>query len=110
MGYISQIEFFFSIVCFTSYSEFSIAVVPQVKGSYYHLLLRRETRIPGVALFSLRKGIWDLYCARGRESLYTHSLWEVVDHSRSKMHFTCLIIIRDPSMRPGPKLNRGPFD
>ena len=32
---------------------------------------------------------------------YTHSLWEVVDHSRSKMHETCLIIIHDPGMRPG---------
>ena len=29
-------------------------------------------------------------------NLYTHSLWEVVDHSRSKMLETCLIIIHDP--------------
>ena len=37
------------------------------------------------------------FCVQGTEILYTHSLWEVVDHSRSKMHFTCLIIIHDPS-------------
>ena len=50
------------------------------------------------------------FCAYGTEILYTHSLWEVVDHSRSKMHETCLIIIHDPGMRPGPELNRGPLD
>ena len=50
------------------------------------------------------------FCAQGTEILYTHSLWEVVDHSRSKMHETCLIIIHDPSMRPGPESNRGPLD
>ena len=44
------------------------------------------------------------------EILYTHSLWEVVDHSRSKMHETSLIIIHDPGMRPGPESNRGPWD
>ena len=46
----------------------------------------------------------------GTEILYTHSLWEVVDHSRSKMHATCLIIIHDPGMRPGLESNRGPLD
>ena len=30
---------------------------------YYHLLLRRETRIPGVAPFSFRIGIWDFVYA-----------------------------------------------
>ena len=50
------------------------------------------------------------FCAQGTEILYTHSLWEVVDHSRSKMHETCLIIIHDPGMRPGPESNRGPLD
>ena len=35
------------------------------------------------------------FCALGTEILYTHSLWEVVDHSRSKMHATCLIIIHN---------------
>ena len=34
------------IVCFTSYFVFSIAVLPHSPGVvYYHLLLRRETRI-----------------------------------------------------------------
>ena len=42
------------IVCFTSYFVFSIAVLPHSPGVvYYHQLLRRETRIPGVAPFSL---------------------------------------------------------
>ena len=42
--------FFFLIVCFTSYFVFSITVLPHSPGVvYYHLLLRRETRIPGVA-------------------------------------------------------------
>ena len=43
------------------------------------------------------------FCALGTEILYTHSLWEVVDHSRRKVHETCLIIIHDPGMRPGPE-------
>ena len=39
--------FFFLIVCFTSYFVFSIAVLPHSpRVVYYHLLLRRETRIP----------------------------------------------------------------
>ena len=43
----------FLIVCFTSYFMFSVAVLPHSPGVvYYHLLLRRETRIPGVAPFS----------------------------------------------------------
>ena len=50
------------------------------------------------------------FCALGTEILYTHSLWEVVDHSRSKMHETCLIIMHDPGMRLGPESNRGPLD
>ena len=37
---------------------------------YYHLLLRRETRIPGVAPFSFRIGIWDLF-VHGGQKLYT---------------------------------------
>ena len=41
--------FSFFFVCFTSYLMFSIAVPPHSPGvEYYHLLLRRETRIPGV--------------------------------------------------------------
>ena len=39
---------FFYIIFFTSYFVFSIAVLPHSPGVvYYHLLLRRETRIPG---------------------------------------------------------------
>ena len=79
------IFFFFLLVCFTSYFVFSIAVLPHSPGVvYYHLLLGRETRIPGVASFSFQIEIWDLF-VQGTEILYTHSLWEVVDHSRSKM-------------------------
>ena len=90
---------------------FSIAVLPHSPGVvYYHLLLRRETRFPGVAPFSFRIGIWDIFLHWGTDILYTHSLWEVVDHSRSKMHETCLIIIHEPGMRPGPESNRGPLD
>ena len=51
--------------------------------------------------------MWDLFCTWGTELLYTHSLWQVVDHSRSKMHETCLIIIHDPGLRPGLESNRG---
>ena len=50
------------------------------------------------------------FCALGTKILYTHSLWEVVDHSRSKMLETCLIIIHDPGMRPGQESNQGPLD
>ena len=49
------------------------------------------------------------FCSSGTDILYTHSLWEVVEHSKSKMHETCLIIIHDPGMRLGPESNRGPF-
>ena len=48
-------RFFFFIVCFTSYFVFSIAVLPHGPGVvYYHLLLRRETIIHGVAPFSFK--------------------------------------------------------
>ena len=88
----------FLVVHFTCYFVFSIAVLPHSTGVvYYHLLLRRESRIPGVAPFSFRIGIWDLFVHRG-QVLYTHSLWEVLNHSRSKMHETCLIIIHDPGI------------
>ena len=40
---------FFLIVCFTSYFVFSIVVLPHNPGVvYYHVLLRRKTRIPGL--------------------------------------------------------------
>ena len=65
-----RISFECKIVCFTSYFVFScIAVLPHSPGVvYYHLLLRRETRIPGVAPFSFRIGIWDLFVHRGQKS------------------------------------------
>ena len=62
--YIYIYIFFFLIICFTRYSVFRIAVLPHRPGVvYYHLLLRRETRFPGVTPFSFRIGIWDLFCA-----------------------------------------------
>ena len=66
---IDKTLFFFPIVCFTSYFVFSIAVLPHSpEVVYYHLLLRRETRITGVAPFSFRIGIWDLFVHRGQKS------------------------------------------
>ena len=60
--------FFYKILCFTSYFVFSIAVLPHSPGVvYYHLLLRRETRNPGVAPFFFRIGIWDLFVHRGQK-------------------------------------------
>ena len=57
----NKADFSFSF-CFTSYFVFSIAVLPHSPGVVYnHLLLRRDTRIPRVAPFSLRIGIWDLF-------------------------------------------------
>ena len=101
----------FLIVCFTSYFVFRIAVLPRSPGVvYYHLLLGRETRLPGIAPFSFLNRNIGFFCAKGTEILYTQSLWEVVDHSRSKMHETCIIIIHNPGMRPGPESNRGPLD
>ena len=41
---------------------------------------------------------------------YNHSLWEVVGHSRSKMHYTCLIMVHDPDMRTcRPRIKLGTF-
>ena len=68
-GSVSLFFFFFLIVCFTSYFVFSIAVLPHSPGVvYYRLLLRRETRIPWVAPFSFRIGVWDLFVHRGQKS------------------------------------------
>ena len=66
----SDFLFFFSLSgCFTSFFVFRIADLPHSPGVvYYHLLLRRETRIPGVAPFSFGIGIWDLFVHRGQES------------------------------------------
>ena len=64
-----QVYIYFLIVCFASYFLFRKAVLPHSRGVvYYHLLLRRETRIPGVAPFSFRIGIWDLFVHRGQTS------------------------------------------
>ena len=47
----------------------NIAVLPHSHAVvYHHLLLRRKTRIPGVAPFSFRIGIWDLFVHRGQKS------------------------------------------
>ena len=64
---------FLFLVCFTSFFVFCIADLPHSPGVVYnHLLLRRETRIPGVAPFSFLIGIWDLFVHRGQKS-YTHT-------------------------------------
>ena len=61
--------FVFFGLCFTSFFVFRIAVLPHSpRVVYYHLLLRRETRIPGVAPFSFRTGIWDLFVHWGQKS------------------------------------------
>ena len=72
----TSIHFFiFLFECFTRYLMFRIAVLPHRPGTvYYHLLLRRETRIPGVAPFSFRIGIWDLFVHRGQKSYTTTAL------------------------------------
>ena len=46
---------------------------------------------------------------REQKSYTTEPFWEVVVHSRSKKHETCLIIILNPGMRLGLESNRGPF-
>ena len=100
--------FFFLIVCFTSYFVFRIAVLPHSPGVvYYHILLRRETRIPGVAPFSFRIGIWDLFVHRGQKS-YTPTAF-------GKLWTTPGVrCMKHPSsssmMRPGPEWNREPLD
>ena len=54
---------------FTSYFMFSIAALPDSPGVlYFHLFLRRDTRILGVAAFSLQIGTWDLFVHRGQKS------------------------------------------
>ena len=59
---------FFFFVCFISFFVFRIADLPHSPGVvYYHLLLRRETRIPGVAPFSFRIGNWDIFVHRGQK-------------------------------------------
>ena len=73
--YIREKIFLFLVVCFTSYFLFSIAVLPHSPGVvYYHLLLRRETRLPRIATFSFQIGIWDLFVPRGQKS-YTPTIF-----------------------------------
>ena len=68
------------------YNVFSIAVLPHSPGVvYYHLLLRRETGIPGVAPFSFRIGIWDLFVHRGQKS-YTPTAFETTPGVRCISH------------------------
>ena len=56
--------FYFLIVCFPSYFVFSIAVLPHSPDVvYYHLLLKRETRIPGVAPFSFSNRNLGSFCS-----------------------------------------------
>ena len=69
----------------------------------------RDQNSQGCPLLFLNR-ILGSFCVHGAEILYTHSLWEVVDQSRRKMHYTCIIIIHDSGMRPGPELNRGHLD
>ena len=73
--------YFFFYICFTSFFVFRIADLPHRPGVvYYHLLLRRETRILRVACFSFRIGVWDLFVHRGQKS-YTPTafgkLWTI---------------------------------
>ena len=53
---------FYQLLCVPLSSSYSPGVM------YYHLLLRRETRISGVAPFSFRIGILDLIVHRGQKS------------------------------------------
>ena len=56
------------VVCFFC-MFYQLLVLPHSPGVvYYHLLLRRETRIPRVAPFSFLIGIWDLFVHRGQKS------------------------------------------
>ena len=83
---------------------------PQSWGSLLPSIVEtRDQNSRGCPLLFSNRNLGSL-CAEGTEILYTHSLWEVVDHSRTKMHETCLIIIHHPGMRRGPESNRGPLD
>ena len=42
-------------------------------------------------------------CIGDKNPIHPQPCEEVVDHSRSKMHGTSLIITHDPGMRPGPE-------
>ena len=85
----------------------SIAVLTHSPGVvYYHLLLRQETRIPGVAPFSFRIGIWDLFVHRGQTS-YTPTafgkLWTApgVRCMKHAHHNPCPRYETGPGIKPG---------
>ena len=89
-----------------------IAVFHTVWGSVPPSIVEtRDQNSRGCPLLFLNRNLGS-FCASGTAILYTHSLWEVVDHSRSKMHETCLIIIHDPGpgMRRGPEPHPGALD
>ena len=65
------------------------------------ILETRDQNSQGCPLLFSNRNL-EYFCAQGTDILYTHSLW---DYSRSKMHETCLVIIHDPCMRPGPESN-----
>ena len=69
----------------------------------------RDQKFPGLppSLFELESGI---FLCKGDINLIHPQPVEVVDHSRSKMHETCLIIIHDPSLRLGSESNWGPLN
>ena len=70
---------------------FILYVLPGVQQSpgivYCHLQVRDHFSRSCPLLFS-----GSFLCVFGTEDLYTHSLWEVVEYSRSKMHETRLIM------------------
>ena len=71
---VSSLVFIFCIVYFTSFFVFSIAVLPHSPGVvYYHLLLRRETRIPGVGPFSIRN-LGSFMCIGDRNLIHPQPL------------------------------------
>ena len=83
---------------------FTIAVLPHSPGVVY-----QRSEFPGLppSLFEKETGIF--MCIGDRNPIHPQP-FGVVDHSRRKMHETCLIIIHDPGMRPGPESNWGPLD
>ena len=100
MSTIAPIPILFLILCFTSYFVFSIAVLPHSPGvAYYHLLLRREIRIAGVAPFSFQnRDMGSFFVHRGQNFIHPQPLGG------------CLVITHDPGMRRGLESNKGPLD
>ena len=100
----------FSLICliFLNCTFYQFLYVPHSRSSTQSwgsvlpsIVETRDQNSQGCPLLFSNRNLGS-FCTWGTEILYTHSLWEVVDHSRSKMHETCLIIIHDPGMRPGP--------